>query len=150
MTEEERRRILDEARATLARPMERYTPKRGGEWKPPAEPEPEPPPRGLDTAPTDWSAVIDGRIASARAAMGAELEATRAFVLEVVAEALGEALADHRKEAAGELADAVRSLRIELLELQTTLCEVRQALAIERGHKSGTVIDMPNPLRRVN
>ena len=51
--------------------------------------------------------------------------------------------AEQRKDASDQLHDEVRVLRIELLELQTTLCELRQSMAAAIGNK---MIDLP-PLR---
>ena len=61
-------------------------------------------------------------------------------------EALVEALDEQRANDRDELADAVRSLRLELAKAQATICEMRHAAATERGK----VLDLPNPLRRVN
>jgi hypothetical protein len=93
-------------------------------------PKPEPAPREpkLDT---DVVKLIDAKIAE-----------ERAFLIEVVAEALVEKLAEERKEAKRELADELRALRIELAETQTTLSEFRKVLADERAK----VVDLPNPL----
>jgi ribosomal protein L29 len=108
-------------------------------------PEPEPEPPKLDT---DLGARIDAAVEAVRAEFRAELEGSRAFILEVVAEGLGECMRTQREDASAELADRVRELKIELAELQTTLCELRQALAIERTQ----VHNLPNPIapRRVN
>jgi hypothetical protein len=72
-------------------------------------------------------AVIEERIAS-----------ERAFLLEVVGEVLGQALAKEHKSAKPELDDSVRSLNIN---------ELRSVIAAERN----ALIDIPSPLRaRVN
>src|SRR5262245_44520601 len=61
------------------------------------------------------------------------LDEERKFMLEVVAQALGEALGKARQNSRNELADEVRRLRLELCEAQTTLAELRQILTAERG-----------------
>jgi CHASE3 domain sensor protein len=135
MTHDEARRI---ARDPSADPFDKYDAR-----KVLSEPEPSPEPerqRKRDTTrrEPDWSAWnrwCDLRIRAA-------LTEQRKFLLAVVAEALGEHVAQERKAVKRELADELRRLRIELAETQTTISELRSVLAAERGP-----IDMPSPLR---
>ena len=55
--------------------------------------------------------------------------------------------AEQRKDASHQLHDEARVPRIELLELQTTLCELRQSMAAAIGNNK--MIDLPPKLRRV-
>jgi hypothetical protein len=64
-----------------------------------------------------------------------------------VVEALGETWAEQPKDAKDELSDEVLALRIELAELQTTLAELRQAMAAADIGTSNKIIDLPNPFR---
>jgi hypothetical protein len=156
-SDEDRRRIMSEARAHLAHRDETETPLQRAmrlplvdqveKWKR-DHPQQEPPEECLDT-PTpaiDWDEVdrrilvlVDQRIAES-------IISERALLLNVVAGEVGEALAAQRQDSANDLADRVRELRIELAELQTTLGELRQAVALERGR----VLDLPALPRRVN
>ena len=109
-------------------------------------PQPEPPPRErkLDTTrrELDWSAW--NRWADAR--IQAALIEQQEFLLTIVAEAMGEYVAKECKAVKRELGDEVRQLRIEAVEAQTTISELRAILAAERG-----AIEMRSPLRaRVN
>jgi hypothetical protein len=83
----------------------------------------------------DWSAVIDERIAN-----------LHTFLLDVVAHALGEALAEQHRDAKHELEDNIRGLKIELAQLEATLSELRSVIASEKSQ----VVDLPSSLRRVN
>jgi hypothetical protein len=108
--------------------------------------DPKPPERErkLDTAPhePDWSAWnkwCDARIE-------AKLADERRFLLDVVGEALGQALAKERKSAKCELDDSIRSLKLELADALTVINELRSVVSAER---SGTPIDLPRlPVRR--
>ena len=96
-------------------------------------PQPEPPPRvrGLDTAPIDWSAVIDKRIM-------AEREHTNALLIELIAELQG--------QAADDLERATMSLTCEVADLRVVVADLRTVIASE---KAGTVVDLPSlPSRR--
>jgi hypothetical protein len=96
-------------------------------------------------------AALEQELANARAELRQEIDQhiadERAFMLAVVGGALGEALDELRKDAKNELSDRLRELRVDMCELQTTLAELRQVIAADR---SGKVLDLPNPLRRVN
>ena len=109
-------------------------------------PQPKPPPRErkLDTKPRepDWSA--RNRWADERIQVA--LIEQQKFLLTIVAEAMGEYVAKECKAVKRELGDEVRQLRIEAVEAQTTISELRAILAAERG-----AIEMRSPLRaRVN
>ena len=98
----------------------------------------------LDTKPRepDWSAW--NRWADAR--IQAALIEQQEFLLTIVAEAMGEYVAKECKAVKRELGDEVRQLRIEAVEAQTTISELRAILAAERD-----AIEMRSPLRaRVN
>jgi hypothetical protein len=91
----------------------------------------EPPPapeRKLDTAPIDWAAVIDERIA-----------ADRQFTLDVLAEVIAEIQA----QATDDLERATRLLTAELADLKATLAELRLTMASDKS----VPLDLP-PLRR--
>ena len=83
-----------------------------------------------------------GRLAIAKA-----IAIEREHLLAVIGEALGEVRAEARKDAADQLHDEVRRLRMELLELQTTLCELRQVMAGADRGGSKTILDLPPILR---
>jgi hypothetical protein len=74
------------------------------------------------------------------------LDAERAFVLECVGTALGEALRKERAVAKCELTSEVRSLRIELTEANEVIGELRKAIAA--GKRSGEIIDLQPVARR--
>jgi hypothetical protein len=78
----------------------------------------------------DWSALIAAAIA-----------AERESLLETICEGLAGAFARERRIAERELADEIRSLRLELAEAQATIHELRAAVGAK-------VIDLP--ARRVN
>jgi hypothetical protein len=148
-SERERERIMAEAVANLRRRDEAEVKRKPAppvlnhEWQLPEQQEPEPP-RGLDTAPIDWSSIIDRRVAAAvaavRAEMLAEVETSRAFVLEIVGEAMGQVWATQREDAATEL----RDVKTALAEVERTLGEVARTLAQERAR----VLDLPALPRR--
>jgi hypothetical protein len=68
--------------------------------------------------------------------------------LTVVGGALGQILKQEHEDSAAELADALRSLRLELAEAQVTVAELRAAFA-ENRTKSALVDVTPIP-RSVN
>jgi hypothetical protein len=136
MTDEDRQRILDEAREILdatahiaaeaaARDKSADPPR---EWKLP-EPEPERRRRRLDTVRTDWSATIAQAVAAERQHM---------------ATLLAELVAEVRAEAADDLERSVRTLNGELADLKATLAELRLVIASEKA----AVVELPRlPLR---
>jgi hypothetical protein len=69
----------------------------------------------------------------------------RAFVLECVGTALGQALKKEREEQRRELASEVRSLRIELAEVGETINELRRVITASNrcSGAGGEVIDLP-------
>jgi hypothetical protein len=150
---EEREAIMQQARENIAKRPEPYVPPPPGDWQP-AEPERlDEPPRRLDTPAVDWAEIDRRIVAVVDQHICESVINERAFLLEVVAQALGESLADARHDAAAELADKVRALRTELAQAQATIADLRVAVAelrIERARS--TVIDLPNPVapRRVN
>lgn len=86
---------------------------------------------------------LEGRIA---AAVAAERDFQHQLLAHVVARL--------RDEADDDLERATRSLTTELADLRSALTDLRAVLADERGKKSGDggnggVIDLPNPLRRL-
>ena len=95
----------------------------------PPKPEPAKPQR-LDT---DFSALIDGRIAAA-------LGEHRRFQRDVLAMLVAEI----RAETATELAAEVRRLTVEIGDLRSALDELRALLRAEHAK----TIDMPSPLGR--
>jgi hypothetical protein len=135
----DRERILRQARATLAAAPAAYEPPPEVRYKrhDPPEPEqdPEPWPR-LDTAPVDWPAWISAQI---DAALAAERETLLAIMAQSIGTTLRRSLTKERREQKAELEDEVRSLRIELTNLESTLAELRTVIASERAR----VIDLP-------
>jgi hypothetical protein len=145
MTDEQRAAILAEAHAHLERASD-YTP---GIIQ---NAEPEPPPEFLHDAKThDWRDHRPPPIARAEMRrtldIAPEPRLTRRQVRALIAEAIAEALAAERAtqqeifvrvvasvrdDAAHEIADATRSLRLELTELATVVAELRSALAEAR------------------
>lgn len=113
------------------------------------KPEPEKRQRGLDTmppSPIDWTAVT--------AVIDQRIEAERTFMREVVAEAMVEKLTEERKAFTeerrvdrAELTDEVRRLTIALADMQTTIGELRQVIATERGSRA--LDDLSRPRQRV-
>src|SRR5262245_22755386 len=76
--------------------------------------------RGLDTAPPapfDYWSEIDRRIVQ-------RVEAERALVVQIAGEALGEALAEMRKDYKREVEEAVRAIRIEVTKMESAVVEV--------------------------
>jgi len=132
MSDEERERILGEARATLDRLSDMepapLDPFKGPDWTQREPPAPQPVRREhkLDTAPIDW----DARIAAAVAQ-------ERKYLLDVLGGVLTELMQREHANAKGDLADEVRSLRLELTELATTVAELRRTLATERAADAG-------------
>jgi hypothetical protein len=97
------------------------------------EPESEPEPERLDTAPVDWHVVI-------RAAVDVALAEERRFNQAVLAEVVAEI----RATTNDDLERAVRTLTVELSDLKATLAEVRLAFATDRTQ----ALDLPNPLSK--
>jgi hypothetical protein len=97
------------------------------------EPEPPPPERQLDTAPpVDWSTVIDERIEAA-------IERHHKYTMRIVGTALGQSLADGRKDTMRELRESLRETRVEVAKLASECAELRAALAREKS----TTVDLP-------
>jgi len=77
----------------------------------------------------------------------------RAFVLECVGTALGQALRKERAVSKRELASEVRSLRLELTAADDTISELRQTIGelrrtLDKGSGTGVVLDLPIASRR--
>jgi len=141
MDEQERERILAEARASLERlASPGAAPPAASRDTEAVASEPEPKP-DLEPAPALDTAAIDARIAAA-------IAAERGFTREAIGRALGEALAKEREMVREQLRSELRSLHIGVAQIETALAELRAVLAAERGQ----VIDLPPlPLRpRVN
>jgi hypothetical protein len=156
MNNEQRERVMDEARRNLAQlaafaPGQRIpddpAPQRldesaRREWQLP-EPEPPKPERGLDINPQAtwdaWNAWADQKIAAA-------IAIEREFLLTVVGEGLGEMLEQQRKAMSAE----AQELRLELTRLQAVLAEYHALLSVD--HHRSAPLDIPNPLssKRVN
>jgi hypothetical protein len=152
MTENERRRILAEARRHLAKRQEPYSPPARrfvADWPLSSEPEPfvpewapepkldtRPPPPRAQAAQVDWPAVIDQRIDAAVATAFTTMRGDLISACEVIADEVNAS----RRDAVAEMTDQVRALKIELCELQTTLCELRTAVANDRAK---SVLDLP-------
>jgi hypothetical protein len=155
--EDDRRRIVAEAKANLERLEDcerRFAAERvakteasvllPGEqdtMEPDMQPEPDPSPRHrkLDTHSEPnwdgWNNWADQKIARA-------LAVEREAVLTAVAEEIS----DEREAMEGQLAEEVRSLRIEITALQAVIDELRAVILAE----SAKVIDLPNLMRRAN
>lgn len=151
MDAEQKRRILDQAHANIARLSEMkirlptplfdddaaspsHDPVRRG-W-------PEGRPPSLDVPPqTDWAAIeqyVEGRI-----------DMERAFMLAVVSEALGEALVEAREAHQKELAAEREAHRAELVELRGALTRMEGAVHKLAAFEAKTIVDLPAlPLRR--
>jgi hypothetical protein len=138
----DRERILEDARELLEKKVEAYVPPsepvRYKRYDPAPEPEPE---RWLDTAPaaTDWSAWETWVNTRIRDALLSERETLLAIMAEAIGTTLRRSLTKERREQKAELEDEVRSLRIELCNLESTLSELRAVIASERAK----VIDLP-------
>jgi hypothetical protein len=149
MNETERRRILDEARQTV----ERTASINAAEWSPrdPSAPDvleqwrsnmpkAEPPQRqrGLDTAPIDWSSVIDQRLGN-----------MKHCVLEVVGQALHESFDIERSAyaAALEKRDAkINKMECELVRAQAEIAKLNLRvveMSIEHDRERERVLDLP-------
>jgi hypothetical protein len=157
--EDDRRRIVAEAKANLERledcerrfaaervakteasvllPGEQDTMEHWTNMQP--EPDPSPRHRKLDTHSEPnwdgWNNWADQKIARA-------LAVEREAVLTAVAQEIS----DEREAMGGQLAEEVRSLRIEITALQAVIDELRAVIRAE----STKVIDLPNPMRRAN
>lgn len=92
------------------------------------------------TSQADWSGW--------EAWLAARLATERAFVLECVGTALGQALQKERAAARRELADEIRRLRVEITAADETIAELRRTIAASRS-SSAEVIDI-TPVRRAN
>ncbi len=130
--------VLAEARRLIEHPPVYVPPPpRQRTWSPPPADEPEPPPRGLDTAPVDWDARIAAAVAAARAEVLAQVAAERTAMLE----ALADVWQEQREQAADQLADEIRLVRAELgARISEAIAMVATERA-ERAAKSGTIID---------
>jgi hypothetical protein len=146
MTDEERRRIIAEGRATLAR-LRRFAPSAAAEL-PPIDPvekwrremsvfdaerqAAERELRSETTARADWAA-IDARI-------DARLEQERAMVMDVVGEAIGELLAEERAKMFAEY-NALRDLCAKYIDSATRIFIADD----EKNGVDRSPIDMPSP-----
>jgi hypothetical protein len=132
----ERERILREARDLLERKVESYVPPPELRYRRHDPPEPEPPelPPRLDID-------IDVRIAQA---IANEREVLLAIMAQSIGTTLRRSLTKERREQKAELEDEVRSLRIELCNLESTVAELRSVINAEKAK----IIDLPN-FRRV-
>jgi hypothetical protein len=145
MTDEEREAIFDQAFRNIS--VEREANVSHGKHlkEDPLEmwernmpkPEPEPRVRKLDT----------GRGPTIHQWIEERLESEREFILEVVGRTLGELLDEQLERQKTALQDEVRELKIEICSLETTLCELRQVIAKERGLGSAA---LPQSMRSVN
>jgi hypothetical protein len=72
------------------------------------------------------------------------LQAERKLMQRAVGDAISLLLEKERDEHRRELQDEIKSLRIELTNLEATLAELRALTASERAQ----VIDIPSPLAR--
>jgi hypothetical protein len=170
---EERRRILDEARANIERPVEPYTPPEEPVRYKTYEPRERMPPQRLDTAPartvptdsaTDWSGWetwVSARINAAlleerEIMMTAALDMSVELMAQVVAaerEALDAIIKNEREEWGRKIADErahwqreMSELRVEAAKLNSACDELHRMLNIERAKN---VIDLPAlPLSR--
>jgi hypothetical protein len=155
MIDEERWQVIEQARRTCERlrdfepeqrddlvedPLQRWAANR-------PRPEPEPPQRKLDTAPAeaDWSAW--------QRWLDSHLEADWLKRSEIIGLALGQALDLERKKARDELAAEVRKLWSVLTELQQTMGETQQTIAmlnrLRSAERAGEPVELPSlPLRR--
>jgi hypothetical protein len=152
MDDAERNRIIREAHATLdrlnsAQPTEARDPAAPDvlkEWKRHMpKPEPKKRERGLDTAPVDWSSIIDQRVAD-----------LKEFTMTVLAEAFKATIEIER----GAYIDALRErdnkiikLESELAKLavQTSKLEVR-VIQNEIEHDRSRVLDLPALPKELN
>lgn len=109
------------------------------EWKLP-EVEPMPRQRKRDTAPVDWSSVIDQRIA-----------AERRFLIEVVGQAVGEVRDQIETNLRKEFEEQLRQARVDACDAKIRLAELRLSfteLREQLGGSHGGTIDLPAlPLR---
>jgi hypothetical protein len=72
---------------------------------------------------------LERELAKVRAEFTAKIEARENVLYEAVGKFVAEREAEERKETKNALSDEVRTLRTELLEVKTTLLELRQAMA---------------------
>jgi hypothetical protein len=88
----------------------------------------------------DWEAYIEGRIDE-------RLVQERERTVELLSQVIGESWRRQKRETKRELADELRTLRIEVANFSAELSELRAIMAAERG---GRVIDPPVSQRRAN
>jgi hypothetical protein len=158
MTDKERDRILREARATLARPVEPYTPPARmlgdhdpleleplDELEPKYTPEPErrqaqPPPAPPAADPwADWERWLETRLNAALAIQRQELVEIVAQVVADAREVIAHVVADERERAAEAMREQVRGLRDDLSRAEQVLEQLRKLVEIERSR----TIDLP-------
>ena len=160
MTDEERRQVLREARATLAIPMDLYVPPRRAvmldefeqpELEPRYTPEPEPrqaqpPPAPPAADPwAGWNQWLETRLNAALAIQRQELVEIVAQVVADERETIAHVVADEREAAANAWRDQVRGLRADLAKTEAVLEQLRRLVEIERAR----TIDLPAlPLSR--
>jgi hypothetical protein len=169
-SDEDRRRVLAEARRNIERrdeeqPTSRISdlksypppkPRAASEWTLPA---PEPPPieRKLDTVPVDWARIIDQRVATARGELAAEFEAGIELRQEALLQGMGEAFRDALDALSCEFKNALdRESAKRDVELANIRVEVAKlAVEVAKGGKnsrSASIIDADDDLspRRIN
>jgi hypothetical protein len=143
-------RILEQARALLASPPPLYVPPlERREWQLPLEPEFEPPPRGLDTAPPAPAPAID------RAAIDAMIERRVAAAISVAhanlmaaAEAIATEVVAIRDSIEDRVSNETRELKVEMTALSAALSDLRSMLALERERARTVAEMMPLPASR--
>jgi hypothetical protein len=91
--------------------------------------------RTAEPQPVPWQDWIEQRLAQ-----------EREHVIALLGEVIGASCRRQRREAKQELSDELRSLKIEVANLETTLAELRTVVSAERAK----VIDLPLQQRRVN
>jgi hypothetical protein len=162
MTDEERERILAEARENVRTrdfphavnihralvedpPARRAHEEPRREWQRPRPEPPKPEPdssRGQQATWAAWNAWADSKIATA-------IADERAFMREAIGGAIAKMLDDEREEQKRALSLEVRELKIELAKLQLAITELKTVAA---GGDRRAILDLPNPLttRNVN
>ena len=155
MTHDERMKILADARATLERAPEAYTP-------PPRSAEPQlirkttrrryerPAPQRLDTAPPqqqaapDWSGWETWLETRLNARLAEEREELLKAIVEITGTALGELLKAEREQSGHELELQLRELKLENAKLQHALQHLGELIQLE---KNRTIDLRPLPAR---